>query len=87
MTFKLSLEYHHEDWIGDHNFIIENLSSQTLYKGTIYDYNQMLFKANKRNGVVQFLQDFLQFELEEAAHIADQLDSWQNFINNSNNKE
>ena len=86
MTFKLSLEYHHEDWIGDHNFTIENLSTQTMFKGTIYDYNQIQFMS-KTGGVVQWLQDFLQFELNEATHIAEQLNNWQHFINNTNNKE
>lgn len=86
MTFKLSLEYHHEDWIGDHNFTIENLSTQTLYKGTIYEYNQIQF-ITKSGGMVQWLMDYMQFEQHEATYIAEQLNNWQHFINNSNNKE
>lgn len=57
-----------------------------MFKGTIYDYNQIQFMS-KTGGIIQWLQDFLQFELDESTHIAEQLNNWQHFINNQNNKE
>lgn len=57
-----------------------------MFKGTIYDYNQIQFMS-KTGGIIQWLQDFLQFELDESTHIAEQLNNWQHFINTTNNKE
>lgn len=67
-------------------FMIRNLELRTSYNGTIYDYNQIQF-VSKSGGMVQWLSDYLNFEEAEATYIAEQLNNWQHFINNTNNKE
>ena len=67
-------------------FNIRNTEFGINYCGTIYDYNQIQF-VTKSGGMIQWLQDYMQFELGEATYIAEQLNNWHYFINNTNNKE
>lgn len=86
MNFKLTLENCCNDYIDTNLFVIENFLTESKYQGTLYEYNQIQF-VTKSGGMVQWLQDYMQFEQQEATYIAEQLNNWQHFINNSNNKE
>jgi hypothetical protein len=86
MNFKLTLENTCTDYCGNNKFVIENYISESVYQGTLYEYNQIQF-VTKSGGVVQWLQDYMQFEQHEATYIAEQLNNWHYFINNLNNKE
>lgn len=67
-------------------FKISNTQRNISYSGTLYDYNQIQF-VSKSGGMVQWLQDYMNFEESEAIYIAEQLNNWQHFINTTNNKE
>lgn len=86
MSFKLTLENTCTEYSGNNKFVIENYLSESVYQGTLYEYNQIQF-VTKSGGMVQWLQDYMQFELREATYIAEQLNNWHYFINNTNNKE
>lgn len=86
MNFKLTLGNEANEYIGEDTFLIENFITETSYKGTLQDYNNIQF-LSKSGGIVQWLSDYLNFEQHEATYIAEQLNNWHYFINNSNNKE
>ncbi len=85
MNFELTLGTGGEQ--GETNcFLIINRKYRNSFTGTLYDYNQIQF-ITKSGGMIQWLQDYMQFELSEATYIAEQLNNWHYFINNTNNKE
>ena len=86
MNFKLTLENVCNDYMDTNLFVIENFLTESKYQGTLYEYNQIQF-VTKSGGMIQWLMDYMQFELGEAIYIAEQLNNWQHFINNTNNKE
>ena len=86
MNFKLTLGNEANEYLGEDTFLIENFITETSFKGTLYDYNNIQF-VSKSGGMGQWLSDYLNFEEHEATYIAEQLNNWQNFINTTNNKE
>ena len=86
MNFKLTLGNEANEYIGEDTFLIENFITETSYKGTLHDYNNIQF-LSKSGGIVQWLSDYLNFEQHEATYIAEQLNNWHYFINQQNNKE
>lgn len=87
MSFELNLstDETYDGFTG--SFKICNMRGGNItYYGTMYEYNQIQF-ITKSGGMAQWLSDYMGFEEHEATYIAEQLNNWQNFINNSNNKE
>ena len=69
MTFKLELSKDH--------FTIINTPAETVFSGTVYDYNNIEFKTK---GFLHFLQEYLQFEKPAANYLYNSVGEWIDYI-------
>jgi len=57
-------------------FAVENTETGTGYYGGEFEYNSISFK----DGIVDFLQEYLMLEIEEATCAAKQLELWHELL-------
>lgn len=68
MSFKIEL--------SKDKFTIINTIAETVFSGTLYDYNNIEFKTR---GFLHFLQEYLQFETTTASYINKNISDWADF--------